>query len=343
MRGRKTSLHVDVTSEERSQLEQCLRSRTVSLGLARRCRAILGVADGLSLVEVARLVDLTEKHVRKWVQRFLKERLQGFAIVRGAAASRSFPPEVAMHVVKIACERPDDVVARCRSGIASRLHVSWWRRRGDGDLAGDGPSDPAPPSSQAVAAEDVAVAQGAARRGVCRSDPGDLRPLHTALGPDEVVLCTDEMTSLQPRPRKSERWRRSKTDRPGRARVRPLRALNLFAAFDTRTGKVYGMTASRKRQSEFIAFLEQLDRRSLRRSRRSTSCWTTFGSTRASSAGVAEEAPAVRVPSPARPLLVDEPGGAVVRHPQAEATAHCRLPQQGASGRATDSFHQRVE
>jgi transposase len=33
----------------------------------------------------------------------------------------------------------------------------------------------------------------------------------------------------------------------------------LFAAFDTRTGKVYGMTAERKRQEEFIAFLEQLD------------------------------------------------------------------------------------
>jgi transposase len=36
--------------------------------------------------------------------------------------------------------------------------------------------------------------------------------------------------------------------------------LNLFAAFDTRTGKVYGHTASRKRQVEFIEFLEQLDR-----------------------------------------------------------------------------------
>ena len=33
-----------------------------------------------------------------------------------------------------------------------------------------------------------------------------------------------------------------------------------FAAFDTRTGRVYGMTAERKRQAEFIAFLEQLDR-----------------------------------------------------------------------------------
>ena len=65
MRGRKTSLHVVLTAEERDQLEQRLRCTTTSLGLARRCRAILGVADGLPLVELARLVDLTEKHVRK--------------------------------------------------------------------------------------------------------------------------------------------------------------------------------------------------------------------------------------------------------------------------------------
>src|SRR5512142_2492531 len=77
MRGRKTSLHVVLTAEERDQLEQRLRCTTTSLGLARRCRAVLGVADGLPLVEVARLVDLTELHVRNWVQRFLKDRLQG--------------------------------------------------------------------------------------------------------------------------------------------------------------------------------------------------------------------------------------------------------------------------
>jgi transposase len=37
-------------------------------------------------------------------------------------------------------------------------------------------------------------------------------------------------------------------------------ALNLFAAFDTRTGKVYAHTADRKRQKEFIEFLDQLNR-----------------------------------------------------------------------------------
>ena len=81
------------------------------------------------------------------------------------------------------------------------------------------------------------------------------------LRPDEAVLCVDEMTSLQPRPRKSETLA-TRQDQPTRVEHEYGRcgALNLFAAFDTRTGKVYGMTAARKRQVEFIAFLEQLDR-----------------------------------------------------------------------------------
>jgi len=37
-------------------------------------------------------------------------------------------------------------------------------------------------------------------------------------------------------------------------------AVNLFAAFDTRSGRVYARTAERKRQVQFIAFLEHLDR-----------------------------------------------------------------------------------
>ncbi|MBV8554190.1 MAG: hypothetical protein JO116_01410 [Planctomycetaceae bacterium] len=52
MRGHKTLLHVVSTAEERDQLEQRLRCTTTSLGLALRCRAILGVTDGRPLVEV---------------------------------------------------------------------------------------------------------------------------------------------------------------------------------------------------------------------------------------------------------------------------------------------------
>jgi len=81
------------------------------------------------------------------------------------------------------------------------------------------------------------------------------------LAENEIVLCVDEMTSLQPRPRKSPTLP-SRPNRPNRVEHEYSRcgALNLFAGFDTRTGKVYGSTAERKRQEEFIVFLEQLDR-----------------------------------------------------------------------------------
>ncbi len=77
----------------------------------------------------------------------------------------------------------------------------------------------------------------------------------------EMVLCVDEKTSLQPRTRKSP-TRPAQPGRPVQVEHEYERkgALNLFAAFDTRTGKVYGHTAERKRQKEFIDFLEMLDR-----------------------------------------------------------------------------------
>lgn len=89
----------------------------------------------------------------------------------------------------------------------------------------------------------------------------ELEALYTRpLRDDEMILSMDEKTSLQPRPRKV----RTLPARPGA----PTRieheysrdgALNLFAALDTRTGRVWGQTCSRKRQVEMIAFLESLD------------------------------------------------------------------------------------
>src|SRR5215469_12965517 len=182
-------------------------------------------------------------------------------IAPGAAASRSFPPEVAMYVVKIACERPDELgrslsqwdcteIARqlVRDGVVESISAETVRRillshrlkpwRQKMWLS------PKVPRDAAFAAQ---------VREIC-----DLytRPL----GPDEVVLCADEMTSLQPRPRKSKTLPAG-PDRPTRVEHEYSRcgALNLFTAFDTRTGKVYGLTAPRKRQAEFITFLERLD------------------------------------------------------------------------------------
>lgn len=179
-----------------------------------------------------------------------------------AAASRSFPPEVALHAVKIACERPDhygrslcqwdcqelarqlrhDGVVTSISGetvrrILRHHRLKPWRHHLW--LSPQVPRDAA--FSQAV-------------QEICA--------LYTrALAAHEMVLCVDEKTSLQPRTRKTP-TRPAQPGQPVRVEHEYKRkgALNLFAAFDTRTGRVYGHTAERKRQLEFIEFLEKLDR-----------------------------------------------------------------------------------
>jgi hypothetical protein len=78
----------------------------------------------------------------------------------------------------------------------------------------------------------------------------------------ERVLCVDEKTSIQPRPRLAE----TRPARPGLGPVlleheyQRVGALNLFAAMDTRSGKVIGICRRRKRQAEFIELLEEIDR-----------------------------------------------------------------------------------
>lgn len=81
------------------------------------------------------------------------------------------------------------------------------------------------------------------------------------LAEHEVVLSLDELTSLQPRPRRVA----TRPARPGRPvqvehEYKRAGAAHLFAAFDTRSGRVYGLTTRRKRQVEYLALLEHLDR-----------------------------------------------------------------------------------
>jgi transposase len=79
--------------------------------------------------------------------------------------------------------------------------------------------------------------------------------------PDDMVLSVDEKTSLLPRPRHSPTRPAQPQNMPNRHEHEDKRAgaLNLFAAFDTRSGKVYGHGSERKRQRACIAFLEALD------------------------------------------------------------------------------------
>jgi hypothetical protein len=182
-------------------------------------------------------------------------------IVRGRVGRGPFPPEVALHLVRRACELPEqagrslsqwDCAELARHLVRDEVVASISPQTVQRMLASDRLKPwrshvwlhPRRPRDATFAVQVRAVA--------------DL--LTRLLGKHEVVLSLDEMTSLQPRPRRVP----TRPAHPGRPmqvehEYQRAGATHLFAAFDTRSGQVYGVTTRRKRQVEYLSLLAHLD------------------------------------------------------------------------------------
>lgn len=178
-------------------------------------------------------------------------------------ASRYFPPEVAMHLVKIACEMPD------RLGVSlSQWDCMELRHK----IMDEGVVKSISPQTVGRILENhklkpwrhhLWLSSKVSRDAAFATTVENIVTLYTRNLEDwEMVLSIDEKTSLQPRTR-TMNTRAAKPGLPVLVEHEYERkgALNLFAAFDTRTGTVYATTAERKRQTELIAFLEHLDKK----------------------------------------------------------------------------------
>ena len=91
-RGRKSSLRIVLSSEERATLERWQRSTTIAAGLVRRGKIILLLAAGHSHSDVGRSVGVQRTVVRKWAKRFLAQRLDGLSDAPGRGAKGDFSP-----------------------------------------------------------------------------------------------------------------------------------------------------------------------------------------------------------------------------------------------------------
>ncbi len=172
-----------------------------------------------------------------------------------------FPPLVAIEIVRIACTMPDE--------LGRSLNL-WTCADIARQLIATGVVDAIAPSTvqRILAAHKLKpwrshywLRAKAPRDADFIARTRAISEIYTRpLADNEIVLCVDEKTSLQPRIRLAP----SKPAMPGRPvqiehEYKRAGALNLFAALDTRSGHVYGMCFRRKRQVEFIQFLQHLD------------------------------------------------------------------------------------
>lgn len=185
----------------------------------------------------------------------------GWKIARVPAESRAFPPDVAMELVRLACEMPDKVGRSLSQWDCTALAQELVRRGVVESISPQVVRRMLKHHRLKPWRNHYWLRQRAPRDQAFIDRTREICDLYTReLMPHEAVLCVDEKTSIQPRTRLAP----TRPAAPGfpiliEHEYERKGALNLFAAFDTRCGKVYGKTYSRKRQIEFIDFLTHLD------------------------------------------------------------------------------------
>jgi transposase len=237
---------LELTVEEREELDARVRSRSCRAEDARRARLILMLADGASYLTIGASLPCNEHYISRWKKRFLAERLAGL-------------------YSRHAGRKPTTRTAKMEARI-----LAWTRRK---------PSDGSTHWStrklaRKLGVDHMLVARVWARAGVrphrmerymASDDPdfetkaADILGLYLKPPQHAAVFCVDEKTAIQALDRLDPVLPFS----PGRAERHGFEyyrhgTLSLYAALNTKTGEVLGKTASRHTSAEFVAFLADL-------------------------------------------------------------------------------------
>jgi transposase len=239
---------IELSDQERLQLEAWTRRRTSAQALAQRSRVVLLAADGLKNTEIAERLGVSRNMALMWRARFAEQRLDGLLDEPRPGRPRT-----------ITDEQVEEVVVRT-------LETT--------------PKDATHWSTRSMARE-VGLTQSAVLR-IWRAfglqphrqdtwklsrDPQFIEKVRDVVGlylnPPEraVVLCVDEKSQIQALDRTAPILAML-PGTPERATHDYKRAgtSSLYAALDLTTGKVIGRLHSRHRAVEFKQFLATLER-----------------------------------------------------------------------------------
>lgn len=77
MRGPKSPIKITLTDNERTELENFLKSNKTSSRFVKRIKVILMLKEGQSIKQISDFIGLQRRIVREWGQRFIEKRIDG--------------------------------------------------------------------------------------------------------------------------------------------------------------------------------------------------------------------------------------------------------------------------
>jgi transposase len=243
-----TPVQIDLSEQERAQLQSWARRHTSAQALALRSRVVLLAAEGLNNTEIAERLGVHRPMVRKWRGRFAQHRLDGLIDEPRPGKPRTITDEqVEEVIVKTLESTPKDATHWSTRSMAREVGLTQsavlriWHAFG---------LQPHRQETWKLSKDPQFVAK-----------VRDVVGLY--LNPPEraVVLCVDEKSQIQALDR-SAPILPMLPGTPQRATHDYKRAgtSSLYAALDITSGQVIGSLHARHRAIEFKKFLQRLDR-----------------------------------------------------------------------------------
>ena len=253
---------IELTGEERDELILWSGSRTLPAGDVFKAKLILALADGMSYSAIEAALKTSRPTIARWKARFERGRISGLDGQHKGSRPRAATPAVQARLLNKTQQKPPDGSTHwsCRKMAAATglspttVHRIWSKTKLKPHRL-----------DRYMASNDPAFEEKAADIIGLYLDP----PQHAA------VFCVDEKTAIQALDRLDPVLPLS----PGRAERHGFEyyrhgTLSLYAALDVKTGEVHGKTASRHTSADFVGFLHEVVRKTLK-ARTSTSFWTT--------------------------------------------------------------------
>lgn len=98
---------IELTAEEREQLERNVKQQRIEKRVYLRSRIILMSAEGMECIEIADKLGVSEKTARKWRKRFSEERLRGMDDLERSGAPERFTEEQRKEIISLATTAPE--------------------------------------------------------------------------------------------------------------------------------------------------------------------------------------------------------------------------------------------
>ena len=248
-----TDSGVSLTNDQHSELSSISQSRSLPAGYVFRARLILMLAEGASFNAIKRRLQTSAPTIVRWKQRFLESGIDGLDTYHPGQKATVLTAALRARILSATRKKPSDGSTHwsCRK-LAARLGVSKdavhrvWKEAGlkphrlERYMASDDPE--------------------------FESKAADILGLYLHPPQHAAVFCVDEKTAIQALDRLDPVLPLS----PGRAERHGFEyfrhgTLSLYAALDTKTGRVHGKTAARHTSRDFVAFLEEVVSRCLPR------------------------------------------------------------------------------